>query len=88
MKRKEKMAHSASLTCEYLGVCTGEGQFDALSSALSSRTVGFEWRVRAGAHGHTGWRSPQHMPRASGTIFIEAQRLNQTISVCDWRRLS
>ena len=53
MKRKEKMAHSASLTCEYLGVSTGEGQFDALSSALSSRTVGFEWRVRAGAHGHT-----------------------------------
>jgi hypothetical protein len=53
MKRKEKMAHSVSLTCEYLGVCTGEGQFDAASATISSRTVGFEWRVKAGAHGHT-----------------------------------
>jgi hypothetical protein len=52
MKRKEKMAHSVSLTCEYLGVCIGEGKFDASSAAISSRTVGFEWRVKAGAHGH------------------------------------
>jgi hypothetical protein len=29
------------------------------------------------------WRSPQHMPWASGTVFIEAYRLNQTISVFD-----
>ena len=51
-KRKEKLAHSVSLSCEYLGICIGEGKFDASSAAMSSRSVGFEWRVKAGAHGH------------------------------------
>ena len=53
MKRKEKMAPSVSLSCEYLGVCVGEGKFDASSAASASRDVGFEWRVKADAHAHT-----------------------------------
>ena len=53
MKRKEKIAPSMSLTCEHLRVCIGEGMFDASSAAISSCSVGFEWRVKADAHGHT-----------------------------------
>ena len=57
MKRKEKLAHSVSLSCEYVGICIGEGKFDASSAAMSSRSVGFEWRVKAGAHGHAAEES-------------------------------
>ena len=72
--------------------CIPEGSLQARIRATKRETSTPE-RAGEDTIGHTladeaigmviGWRSPQHMPRASGTIFIEAYRLNQTISVLD-----
>ena len=52
VRRKEEVAYSVTLSCEYLGVSVGDGRFDATAMAQASLNVGFEWRVRAGAYEH------------------------------------
>ena len=52
-RRKEQVAYSVTLSCEYLGVSVGEGRFDASSMAQANLNVGFEWRVEANVYEHT-----------------------------------
>ena len=53
VRRKEQVAYSVTLSCEYLGVSVGEGRFDASSMAQANLNVGFEWLVKANAYEHT-----------------------------------
>ena len=53
VRRKEQVAYSVTLSCEYLGVAAREGRFDASSMAQANLNVGFEWRVKANAYEYT-----------------------------------
>ena len=51
-RRKQEIGHAVTLACEYLGVSTGEGCYDAALDAQARSHVGFGWRVTAGAFEH------------------------------------
>ena len=65
------------------GCCWQRLQFKTARLHSGQNRLQVSLSSTAGAKAKVGWRSPQHMPRASDTIFIEAYRLNQTISGLD-----
>ena len=46
-RRKQEIGHVVTLSCEYVGVLTGEESFDTYLPAQAGVHVGFEWRVAA-----------------------------------------
>ena len=46
-RRRQEIGHAVTLSCEYLGVSTGEGRFEPAAAAQASHHVGFEWHATA-----------------------------------------
>ena len=51
-RRRQEIGHTVTLSCEYLGVSTGEGRFEPAAAAQASHHVGFEWRATVTAYTH------------------------------------
>ena len=52
IRRKWAVPHTVSLFCEYVGVATEGGRYDASLPTQASLKVGFEWRARAHNQGN------------------------------------
>ena len=48
-RRKEKLAHSVLLTCEYIGIPVGGGRYDTASAATANVRFAFEWHAKVGS---------------------------------------
>ena len=48
-RRKENLAHSVVLTCEYIGTPIAEGRYDAKSTATENASFAFQWHAKAGS---------------------------------------
>ena len=51
-RRRQEIGHAVTLSCEYLGVSTGEGRFEPAAAAQASHHVGFEWHATAASYTH------------------------------------